>query len=400
MFQHNFIGYVVALASLLTFQSCNGQNNSPSPKNNQTIGGFCDGCELLYVGMPTQINPVDTSAGWHEKGQKLLVTGTIYQLDGKTPAANVILYYWQTDNDGYYSPRPNLDKRAKRHGHIRGWVKTDAKGKYSIYTVRPAPYPNDTMPAHIHLAVKEPNISKEYYIDELVFDDDPLLTGKKRRLLENRGGSGVVRILLNNQLQVAVHNIVLGLHIPNYPKQLKTASNSGLAIGEDSPSFTPFHAWGPDKGTTTCPVCKYGRYQGLLYFVGDAPNWDDIRKWLVFLEQESQQRSKYLKVYFIYGNSKNYRKADRQKELEQLGTSLRLQHLALTFVPSLSDKKSEVALNNINPSAKNTFILYQHRNIVAKFIGLEANAMNFKLITSALNQHKSEYDQLPEPIYH
>ena len=43
----------------------------------QAIGGGCDGCELMYIGMPEQINPTDTSAGWHIKdGHKLLITGS------------------------------------------------------------------------------------------------------------------------------------------------------------------------------------------------------------------------------------------------------------------------------------------------------------------------------------
>ena len=28
---------------------------------------------------------------------------------------------------------------SKRHGHIRGWIKTDDNGNYSIYTIKPAP---------------------------------------------------------------------------------------------------------------------------------------------------------------------------------------------------------------------------------------------------------------------
>jgi len=162
----------------------------------------------------------------------------------------------------------------------------------------------------------------------------------------------------------------------------------------------PFRAWGPDKGTTTCPACKYGRYQGLLYFVGNAPDRKDLKKWLIFLEQQSQKRSKYLKVYLVYGNSKNYTKASRQKELEQLGESLQLKYIALTFVPSFEDKKSEVNLNKINPKAKNTFILYQHRSIVVKFIDLQATPNNFKLLANTLDQNKSIYNGLPEPIYH
>ena len=49
------------------------------------------------------------------------------------------------------------------------------KGKYTIRTIRPSPYPNDILPAHIHLSIKEPDVAHEYYTDEINFDDDKLL---------------------------------------------------------------------------------------------------------------------------------------------------------------------------------------------------------------------------------
>ena len=215
----NFL-LIVTLFNFLI--SCNERTkgNATTKQNTDTkklVGGGCDGCEIMYVGMPANIKSVDTSAGWAEKGQKLLVTGTVFKLGGKTPAPNVVIYYWQTDNNGYYSLKQGLDEKAKRHGHIRGWVKTDENGKYSIYTIKPAPYPNENIPAHIHTSIKEPNIDNEYYIDEFVFDDDKYLTGEKRKALENRGGSGILRVLPSGDLQIAEHNIILGLNIPNYP---------------------------------------------------------------------------------------------------------------------------------------------------------------------------------------
>ena len=352
---------IIKLISLLLLSvSCNGQqpNEKLSDKKNGIVGDSCDGCELMYIGMPEKIQSTNTSPGWNEKGQKLIVTGTVFQIDGKTPAPDVIIYYWQTDNDGYYSPKPELDNRAKRHGYIRGWVKTDEKGKYTIRTIRPSPYPNDILPAHIHLSVKEPDVAHEYYTDEINFDDDKLLIPHfKKYPQENRGGSGVVRILLKDNLQIAEHNIVLGLNIPNYPKKLTVVSKSGLNVGEDQPSFIPFHAYGPDRGTQTCPVCKYGRYHGIIYFVGNNTNWNEVKNWLQFLEQESKNRKKYLKVYFVYGSDKDYNKYPRQSLLEKLGSHLNIQSTALTFVPSFYDKKTEVYLNKINPEAENTFII-------------------------------------------
>jgi protocatechuate 3,4-dioxygenase, beta subunit len=391
---------IISLCGFLT--CCKGQTktNTVTQKNSETkklIGGGCDGCEIMFVDMPKNISSIDTSQGWKEKGQKLLITGRVYKIDGKTPAQNVVIYYWQTDSDGYYSPSETLNEKAKRHGHIRGWVKTDKDGSYSIYTVKPAPYPNDNIPAHIHISIKEPNIDNEYYIDEFIFDDDKLLTSEKRKALENRGGSGILRVLISGETQIAEHNIILGLNIPNYPETNNAENQSGLEIGEDNPSFIPYHAWGPDKGTRTCPVCKYGRFHGIVYFVGNNPNWDDIKKWLSFLEQESITRSKYLKAYFVYGNEKNYNKDSTQKLLENIGIELGLKNIALTFVPSMKDTESEVNLNKINPAVENTFIIFKHRTIVDKFINFKASAENFSIISSTLNKTKGDYFNLSEP---
>ncbi|MCB9279308.1 MAG: intradiol ring-cleavage dioxygenase [Lewinellaceae bacterium] len=210
--------------TILVFTACKGQSGNQQPAEaektaaNQPVGGYCEGCELIYAGMPATMAALDTSVGWAEPGQKLLVRGTVYKRDGKTPAPDVILYYYHTDNNGYYSPGPGMPEKAKRHGHIRGWVKTGADGRYAIYTIRPAPYPNRQAQAHIHPVIKEPDIENEYYIDEWVFDDDPLLTTEIRRKMENRGGNGIMKVRTSGDLQIAERDIILGLNVPDYPQ--------------------------------------------------------------------------------------------------------------------------------------------------------------------------------------
>jgi len=346
----------------------------------------------MYVGIPNISNHIDTSAGWYEKGQKLLVTGTVFQLDGKTPAANIILYYWQTDASGYYTDAKGLSVKAKRHGHIRGWVKTNAAGEYAIYTNRPAAYPNDIFPAHIHLLVKEPDFPNEYYIDDLVFDDDELLIPfKKKYPLENRGGSGIVRVLLKGDVQVAEHDIILGLNIPDYPKKRNETVSSGLPVGYDQPSFLPYHAYGPDKGSRACPVCKYGRYHGIIFFVGNKPDWPEIKQWLSFLEQESIKRKQYLKAYFVYGNENGYDRRKREKELEKIGSELQIKQMALCFVPSFTDEETEAHLNQINPGVENTLIIYKHRRIIDKKINLKPSVDNFLMVSEILDKTRGDY---------
>jgi len=174
-------------STLISFLACHGQTTIPSEANN-IVGGPFENRELMYIGMPETIHSIDTSKAWTEEGQKLLVTGKILQQDGRTPAPNVVLYYYHTDVNGFYSPSDDMDQGARLHGYIRGWVKSDASGNYSIYTIRPGSYPNRTDPAHIHITVKEPKLN-EYWIDNFVFDDDPLLNTKKRKSMKNRGGS-------------------------------------------------------------------------------------------------------------------------------------------------------------------------------------------------------------------
>lgn len=212
-----YSSFCILSFSALLFLQCDAQPVPASLKNQPRVGGNCEGCEIMYIDIPPNIHSTDTSAGWWEAGKKLLVKGKVLKQDGKTPAPGVIVYYYQTDDAGVYSPRPGMNEKARRHGHIRGWVRSDKDGHYSIYTIRPMHYPNERFAAHIHVFIKEPDIANEYYIDELVFDDDQYLTAEERRRLPQRGGSGIMRTVEQNGLLVASHNIICGLNIPNYP---------------------------------------------------------------------------------------------------------------------------------------------------------------------------------------
>jgi len=205
--------------------SCNAQTKeiNKTTIKSQSVGGAFENSEFTYYGIPKSISSTDTSTGWNQNGQKILLTGTVYQIDGKTSAPDVLLYYYHTNTNGRYLHKTE-EKRSmppnelgQTHGYIRGWVKTDSTGKYYIYTVKPGSYPNFDEPAHVHITVKEPNDINEYYIDDFVFDDDKLLTSAKRNRLENRCGSGVLRLVQKDELQIGERNIILGLNIPDYP---------------------------------------------------------------------------------------------------------------------------------------------------------------------------------------
>ncbi|SOE20273.1 protocatechuate 3,4-dioxygenase beta subunit [Spirosomataceae bacterium TFI 002] len=391
---------VFLLFVCFNLSNCKGQ--SAQTQTNILSEDF-DKSPPFYYKMPKELSSTDTSPAYKNQGQKILLTGTVFQIDGKTPAPNVILYYYQTNLRGTYATNENEErnmpknKLGQTHGYIRGWVKTDEQGKYSIYTTKPGTYPSRDEPAHVHISVKEKNLEVPYYLDDFVFDDDQLLTTQRRTKMENRGGSGVIRFVEKQGLWIGERNIILGLNIPNYPIQSMSTVSSGKNIGEDVISFTPFHAYGADKGTITCPICKYGWYNGILYFVGNKPNWEEVKDWLIFLETESTKREKYLKVYLVYGNESEYDKEKRMRELDKLGTELGLQKVALTFVPSFTNKPSEVYLNKINPSVENTFLVYRRSVIIDKYINLKPNGENFEKITRQLDLSANEYFKLSRP---
>lgn len=179
------------------------------------VGGGCEDCDLMFAGMPEDLSWKATIAGSDEPGEPLIISGTIYRKDGTTPAPGVILYVYHTDNGGNYTPA-SKQTSARRHGKLRGWVKTDAEGRYEFRTIRPASYPNSRNPQHIHPIVKEPGVSR-YWIDEYLFDDDPVLTAEEKSRQPKRGGSGIIKLSKNSEgIWIGKRDIVLGLNVPGY----------------------------------------------------------------------------------------------------------------------------------------------------------------------------------------
>jgi protocatechuate 3,4-dioxygenase beta subunit len=132
-------------------------------------------------------------AGPDEPGEPLTVSGTVFESDGKTPAPGVILYLYHANAKGVYPKRGDETGNGRRHGYLRGWLRTDERGRYRFTTVRPAAYPSRTEPAHIHVTVKEPDRA-EYYIDSFLFEGDELITPRFRERLAGRGGSGIIAL--------------------------------------------------------------------------------------------------------------------------------------------------------------------------------------------------------------
>ena len=147
-----------------------------------------------FTNMPQSLTSTMIIAQKDEPGDRLIITGTFFHADGVTPYPNVIFYAYHTDNTGHYSKKGKETGFQKWHGHLHGWCKSDSNGHYQIQTIRPARYPDNSMPAHIHAAFKTPKGQVEY-ITDYVFKDDSLVTKKYlSSLFSNIGGTGIVEV--------------------------------------------------------------------------------------------------------------------------------------------------------------------------------------------------------------
>jgi len=117
-----------------------------------------------------------------EQDEPMIISGTVYQTDGKTPAPGVLIYFYHTDSEGIYGRGGE-----HKHGHFRSWMLTDARGRYEFSSIKPASYPNRTFAAHVHMTLTGKNF-KEDWIDSILFEGDRFLTAQERNQAGKKGG--------------------------------------------------------------------------------------------------------------------------------------------------------------------------------------------------------------------
>lgn len=210
--------FVMISATIMSCAQSSSQKQVSKSSGSRHVGGSCEGCEAIYESpIPfVKLHTIDTLPDFQDPGPKLEISGIVYKADGKTPAADVVLYVYHTDQKGIYPKKGNEAGWGKRHGYIRGWVRTDKNGFYRFYTLKPAAYPGGNIPAHIHVTVKEPD-KNEYWIDDYLFDDDTLLTAEEKQKQQNRGGTGIIKLVPGKGYLLGKRNIILGKNIPGYP---------------------------------------------------------------------------------------------------------------------------------------------------------------------------------------
>lgn len=147
-------------------------------------------------------------AGPDEPGDRLILTGTVFSSDCRTPLPGALIEVWQTNKAGLYdTSRPGNFTEATTF-HLRGMLYTNEKGRYQIETIVPGRYPIPqnlpglekyaglTRPAHIHFRVSEslhiPLTSQLYFKGDPFIAKDPW-AGHKRSLAIDLKQAGKLR---------------------------------------------------------------------------------------------------------------------------------------------------------------------------------------------------------------
>jgi protocatechuate 3,4-dioxygenase, beta subunit len=136
----------------------------------------------------------------NEPGDKLIISGTVYLPDGKSPAKDAIIYVYHTNIEGVYPKRGDEKGNGEYHGYLRGWMKTNSNGKYEFETIRPAPYhSHGGEPAHIHYTVQAEEYP-EYWLTATWFANDPRVTDEYTKSVQRSGGfSNIINLTKDDQ---------------------------------------------------------------------------------------------------------------------------------------------------------------------------------------------------------
>lgn len=160
----------------------------------------------IYDYTELQLNNTDSIADFADKENKLKISGTIYKSDGVTPAKDVILFIEQPDEYGNFDLRKENDKRYVHH---RGWIKTDADGRYTFYTFVPGNDRQYNQLQEIFPMIKESS-KPEYEIESFLFDEDPLLSKRCRRQISKKSDTTrILKLKSENGMFVTTRDIVL-----------------------------------------------------------------------------------------------------------------------------------------------------------------------------------------------
>lgn len=163
-----------------------------------------------------------------------------------------------------------------------------------------------------------------------------------------------------------------------------SAATSGPQKGQFLNAFEPTHVTGPDKGTQTCPVCKYGARPAVQVWVNND-SFENVGKIASALESEIDKKgANKLKVFVVFINPTKLSDKEISTKLEKLAEKNHLKNVALTYLPGAEANPVKEYQINTSKSVKNTVLVYSDRKVKSNFVNLEASQNGLNSLKTAV----------------
>ncbi len=157
--------------------------------------------------------------------------------------------------------------------------------------------------------------------------------------------------------------------------------SSGLKPGEYVSPFHPQHLSGPDKGTDTCPPCKYGNLPAVQVWV----NKEDAKTTAAITEavnQEVAKSKKNLKGFVLHV----IKDKDSKALAESAAKKAEADGLVKVAIATVEPSNEAIANYKISlkPEVRNTVLVYSKRKIVASMVNLKGTTQDLGRLRQAL----------------
>lgn len=157
--------------------------------------------------------------------------------------------------------------------------------------------------------------------------------------------------------------------------------SSGLSVGEMVTPFHPKHIAGPDKGTDTCPPCKYGARPAVQAWVHPSEKADTVAALAKTLSANvNAHKAADMKGFMIMLTMCQACEGKAQKFAD--GAKYDNIGIATLGMDNPAVKAYKV---NTSSEVKNTVIVYKDKKVAAKFVNLTDSKEDLAQLQAAID---------------